>query len=363
MTGIPGGHAEGELLDFRLPEFTRVSWVSDPARLVWAPRLERIAAAWREVEWASVRSGVRAAAIVERSVDAWMEDAPRWAEQGVAAVPVERSARGGLVLALGQARDLAAVAAGWRDGDPAAGTALGWPRCCWAVRRAVQERALLDATWAAASATADPGVRIVEVAGAPATNVFWRALSVQLVPHLPCSFECQATAELASRLREVGVRAGHAAEMDWAEEILSWPLEWSALHGIAEIKTPVLKLAVRTDATSQKFVVRLRGERLPAEAAAGSGFAYRPPRGGLSDSAGYRRGMEQDLVQKSGSFFSYGETRLGQGRNNAKQFLVDNPELALEIETKVRTALGIDGETAPPTAEEAAPAAAEARAA
>jgi recombination protein RecA len=64
-------------------------------------------------------------------------------------------------------------------------------------------------------------------------------------------------------------------------------------------------------------------------------------------------GMEQDLVQKSGSFFSYGETRLGQGRNNAKQFLVDNPELALEIETKVRTALGIDGE-APQASEEQA---------
>jgi recombination protein RecA len=74
-------------------------------------------------------------------------------------------------------------------------------------------------------------------------------------------------------------------------------------------------------------------------------------------------GMEQDLVQKSGSFFSYGETRLGQGRNNAKQFLVDNPELALEIETKVRAALGIDGEAAPQV-EEAPPAAeAEARAA
>ncbi|MBS1894388.1 MAG: DNA recombination/repair protein RecA, partial [Actinobacteria bacterium] len=57
-------------------------------------------------------------------------------------------------------------------------------------------------------------------------------------------------------------------------------------------------------------------------------------------------GMEQDLVQKSGSFFSYGETRLGQGRNNAKQFLKDNPELSLEIETKVRAALGI-GATPP----------------
>ena len=74
-------------------------------------------------------------------------------------------------------------------------------------------------------------------------------------------------------------------------------------------------------------------------------------------------GIEQDLVQKSGSFFSYGETRLGQGRNNAKQFLIDNPELALELETKIRGALGIDGEPTPPAEEETAPAAAEVRAA
>ncbi len=73
-------------------------------------------------------------------------------------------------------------------------------------------------------------------------------------------------------------------------------------------------------------------------------------------------GMEQDLVQKSGSFFSYGETRLGQGRNNAKQFLKDNPELSLEIETKVRTALGI-GATAPDEAAAGAEPMAEAQAA
>ncbi len=58
-------------------------------------------------------------------------------------------------------------------------------------------------------------------------------------------------------------------------------------------------------------------------------------------------GIEQELVQKSGSFFSYGETRLGQGRNNAKQFLVENPEIAAEIESKVRTKLGIDGGSEP----------------
>jgi recombination protein RecA len=67
-------------------------------------------------------------------------------------------------------------------------------------------------------------------------------------------------------------------------------------------------------------------------------------------------GMEQDLIQKSGSFFSYGETRLGQGRNNAKQFLADNPELADEIEGKVRAALGIgDSAPEPAASEERAP--------
>src|SRR5215475_3311745 len=58
--------------------------------------------------------------------------------------------------------------------------------------------------------------------------------------------------------------------------------------------------------------------------------------GGLLDMA-----LEHDLIQKSGSFFSYGETRLGQGRNNTKEFLRDNPELAAELEKKVHEKLGV----------------------
>ena len=64
-------------------------------------------------------------------------------------------------------------------------------------------------------------------------------------------------------------------------------------------------------------------------------------------------GIEHDLVQKSGAFFSYGKTRLGQGRNNAKQFLAENPEVAGELEAKIRAALGIGAaEPAPPAVEE-----------
>lgn len=53
-------------------------------------------------------------------------------------------------------------------------------------------------------------------------------------------------------------------------------------------------------------------------------------------------GMEQDLVQKSGSFFSYGETKLGQGRANSKQFLAENPKLAEELESKILATVGVD---------------------
>jgi recombination protein RecA len=53
-------------------------------------------------------------------------------------------------------------------------------------------------------------------------------------------------------------------------------------------------------------------------------------------------GIEHNIVQKSGSFFSYGDERLGQGRNNVKGYLRENPQVAKEIERKVYDALGVE---------------------
>src|ERR1700710_1432113 len=52
-------------------------------------------------------------------------------------------------------------------------------------------------------------------------------------------------------------------------------------------------------------------------------------------------GLEHNIVAKSGSFFSYGNERLGQGRGNAKAFLDEHPEGAQEIEGKIYAALGL----------------------
>ena len=48
-------------------------------------------------------------------------------------------------------------------------------------------------------------------------------------------------------------------------------------------------------------------------------------------------GVKESIVQKSGAWFSYNDIRLGQGRENAKQYLRENPEIALEIENQIRS--------------------------
>jgi recombination protein RecA len=47
-------------------------------------------------------------------------------------------------------------------------------------------------------------------------------------------------------------------------------------------------------------------------------------------------GVAADIIKKSGAFYSYGDIRLGQGRESAKKYLKDNPEMAIEIEQKIR---------------------------
>ena len=53
-------------------------------------------------------------------------------------------------------------------------------------------------------------------------------------------------------------------------------------------------------------------------------------------------GVKAGVVAKSGSWFSYGDERVGQGRENAKQYLRENPRIALEIEDKIRAAHGLE---------------------
>lgn len=303
-------------LDFVLPDFTRLAWTSDSAREVWEPRVGQVVAAWVEIEWRAVVAEVRRSAIVTLSPEDFVAVGSRWAECGLTAVPLEligfsgqmysatsTPVRAGEPVAMrfvvGRPADAAAFHHAFTAADDEAiGDLLGYPACCREFFRATWvDDAMVDTTWPMArgrSEARDPDDRVVEVeVGGPAySNILWRWMGVRAVPHLPCSFECGATVAFAQRLVEVGRTAGFHREMGWLDEILSWPVEWSALHGIAEIKTPVLRVSTRTDATSSKYVVRRRGDGFPAEGARGLSFSYETPvKLRLSGTPGFRRGL------------------------------------------------------------------------
>jgi len=313
-------------LDFVLPDFTRVAWVSDQAESTWAPRLARVSAAFAEIEWRAILAGVRSCAATLLSPEELVARTPTWSTHGLAALPLEicgtsdqpYSATGvppeagqpvAFRVVVGTPADVATFKAAWDAADQdAIGTLLGYPPCCREFfRRVWVDDAMLDTTWPMATATpaavttAPVGpatATVLDVSGPPQANILWRWMGVRPVPHLPCSLACPATVALADRFVAVGRATGYGPEMNWLLEILRWPVQWSALHGIAEIKTPVLKVSTRTDATPAEYVVRRAGESYPDEGATGLSFPYRQPVTlRIASSKGFRRGLEHATTQ------------------------------------------------------------------
>jgi hypothetical protein len=308
-------------LSFTLPDFTRYAWVIDQARETWEPRLTRITTAFREIEWRAVVAGVRRCAIAMAAPEEFLDLGPRWAAAGLTAVPVEIAGASGqpysatsvplrsgepfaFRFAVGRPDDTVAFVAAWEQANQEAiGDLLGYPACCREFfRRVWVDDEMVDTTWPMArNSLSANGETALDVAGPPQANILWRWMGVRAVPHLPCRFDCAATVAFADELVAVGRELGYGDEMDWMTEVLSWSVEWSALHGIAEVVTPILKVSTRTDATARKYTVRRRGDRNPAEALSGLRFPFEVPVTlRLSASKGYRQGLAHAATSVGG---------------------------------------------------------------
>ena len=326
MKAASGAHDSPAVEVFRrdrlthvLPDFTRISWVNDRARATWEPRISRIGSAWADIEWRSVASGIRRCALTSVASDQLLNRTAAWAAAGFSTLPVAMSGTSAgyastsiaprvgepfeYRVAVGALADVAALKAAMDTGDDGTmGRLLGFPDCCIEFFREVWVNdACVDTTWpmAANGGRVDATGHLIEIdAEAPfQANILWRWMGPRAVPHLPCSFACGASVDFANRLMALGRELGHGAEMEWLEEILNWPASWSALHGIAEVKTPILKASTRTDATGHEFVVHRRGRRVPDEAAAGLGFPFRTPdRPGITHSLAFRKGLEAPIA-------------------------------------------------------------------
>ncbi|HYK05826.1 MAG TPA: methionine biosynthesis protein MetW [Thermoanaerobaculia bacterium] len=275
-----------------LPEFIRLAWTSSAARAVWEPRLRRISAAWQRLEIESVRCGLRRCALTV--VPAWRVfelGAALAPDYDVATVqtleantamytafetrPWQPGARLNLRVAIGRRDDTRQFRDAFARRDNATiGALLGYPSCCIAFfSRVCIDDGCRDTTWHAALEAGALGSTI-DISPAPGASLLLRWLGVRLVPHLACAFDCAATAAHAAEFAALGRATGAATEVGWIEEMLSWPIEWSALHGVAEVRTPVVKIMTSTDETAEKRIVRSHGSRYPGEGARGIAFPY-----------------------------------------------------------------------------------------
>lgn len=284
-----------ERLPFVLPDFARIAWVSDLAREVWMPRIQRISQAFHEIEWLSIRSGVRACSLTLVSPNDISEYAGKLAENGLATLPLRKEGISTHVYSAtvipaqpgkpynfrtvsGKMEDIADFKSAYENGDDERmGILLGYPKCCREFYRKVwKDQKFVDTTWpmALTAPTQRKTLTEIEIQGNIYNNILWRWIGVRAVPHLPCSFDCKGTEDLAKALIDVGRASEFDTEMTWLLKILSWPIQWSALHGIAEIKTPILKISTRTDATAKEYKVLYLGNAYPELGARGLSYPY-----------------------------------------------------------------------------------------
>ena len=150
------------------------------------------------------------------------------------------------------------------------GNLLGYPECCSKFfQKHWKEQEEKDFTWQSMGSISNLLTHAV-IDPLLYNNQMYSKLGVRPYYHMPCSVRCHESNELAKKY----LKLWKHEERYWLEEILSWPVEWSALHGAAEIRTPVCKIITDTEPTDTEHVVQFARGILPNEAGRGNRFPY-----------------------------------------------------------------------------------------
>jgi len=223
---------------FSLPPFVRRAYAGEAQRAVWEPRLMALASALPRLAITAVAEGIVPAAVTPVE-------------------PRDVFTLHNFAAAFGLTTQLLGTIGGPRQ--LAIGNAeLSLPPCCAAAR------------------TREPLPPVTDLPPDPALNTLLRAAGIDLLGYEPCSLTCEASRRRAERLLAFA-RTSDIDGIEWLDPVLAWPVEWSALHGIAEIKTAVFKADYATDYTPSKVTVRFHGSAPAADGARGLTFAFRSP--------------------------------------------------------------------------------------
>jgi hypothetical protein len=247
---------------WRPPPFCRVSWTSERSRSLWEPRLE------------AARDAVEDLAVL------------RAARDGSARLAFVRPAslrRLNILAKLSRVAITAAPSVLPRPHDVAAGragrAALLIGAESWTPPEEVDpDDEAEDPIWRLArqipeAETFDDGRGLI-VAGHWAANPMLAAIGLAASPPSCWSFAPGGAEAEGEALLADAAEHGRAEAIADLREALSWPISWTALHGAAEVKTPLFRFIRNSPPTGRRLSVRRLGAAMPEGAARGLGFPF-----------------------------------------------------------------------------------------
>jgi hypothetical protein len=241
------------------PPFCRSSWSSEAARALWEPRLNAVRDLVEDMGLLTCGEG-RMLVIRAPSLGRLAAMAAGWG------VPFD---------SLGAAPETPHAVAAGRHGRLLVRIGNGGPG---APQPACEGDPHVDPLWALAAA--EPEARLFDegrgrgVAGPWASNPMLAAVGLSIGRGWPGGFDCPAAPAQGQALLDAAIAHGREEAALWLREVLSWPVSWTALHGIAEIKTPVFRAIRTTPWTAARFTIERQGSAMPEGAARGLGFPF-----------------------------------------------------------------------------------------
>jgi radical SAM protein with 4Fe4S-binding SPASM domain len=257
LRGIPGSISKREGTEADATEnaqdrrkaLSRVSWVGPKARDYWQPLLERLPEFLEDMAVITGSESARHCAIrlvPETSLDRLRALSKRFGvELGTlpanalpTAIPTRPDARGTALIVAGDERTIRRALTAWETGAiEELQLLLDVPSCCAA-----------HAMGRGADATIEDSIHRLTLHSNTATisesvpfHPLLCHLGLSVLPIFPCRLDCAGALEAADRFLRIGRAAGFSEQVRDLYEVLSWPLSWTELHGVTEVKTPVFR--------------------------------------------------------------------------------------------------------------------------
>ena len=286
------------LPNFDMPPFARTQWTSEKAHSAWNSRLHQAASAYGQLEWETIRAGVRECTTTHVNPDNMGHDARIWANRGLTLLPyqrvgsysgfahrhppVEEGRPWSWYSIVGRTIEAAESFAHASDiGDhEAIGDLLGYPTCCQQFFNRVWGAGYIDPIWQAAERTRKdcinketPSHILIKRHAALTLFEGMRYIGIRLAPHLTCSLSCMPSVKMVRDWIKIGNEANIAGLTDLVR-FFEMPVRWSCLKGIAVIDTPLFRIVTNSMACPIEHIVDKEGDWIPEESATGNRFPF-----------------------------------------------------------------------------------------